>query len=236
MIYARQGNPEYQESPLYLLPDCFPDNIAVCGNRDYEERLSEVFERVRKVLEEEELDDAIHDITKHRGGYWCDYYKNVTEVINDLLPPEKGKYSTQDIHALKMFVNKYPESRSYEKEDIICSVLSIVTKRDWDHRTIRGVTQSDWNEIYYPVNEWNDKKLDNFETMYWNTGSEWCIHDGDAEPETPEDIEGYWIYCCSWNEEGVRKEIANACGVSESDVVMYKYVGERYMPIYELAS
>ena len=67
MIYARQVEPENQESPIFL-PLLFPDNIAVCGNRDYEERLPEVFERVHKVLEDEELDDAICDITKHRGG------------------------------------------------------------------------------------------------------------------------------------------------------------------------
>lgn len=47
-IYAKQVAPEYQESPLFL-DDFFPDDIAVCGNRDFKERCPEVFQRVREV-------------------------------------------------------------------------------------------------------------------------------------------------------------------------------------------
>lgn len=108
--------------------------------------------------------------------------------------------------------------------------------REWNHKTIRGNAQGDWNEIYYPVDEWDEKSLDEFETMYFNEGSEWCIHDGNEEPQAPEDIEGYWMYCCSWDEVGIRREIANACGVPENEVVMYKYAGELREDVYELAS
>lgn len=31
-VYARQISPEYQESPLFMGEEFFPDNIAVCGN------------------------------------------------------------------------------------------------------------------------------------------------------------------------------------------------------------
>lgn len=48
--FARQISPEYQESPLFLGEDFFPDNIAVCGNRDYCEHLPATFEKVREVL------------------------------------------------------------------------------------------------------------------------------------------------------------------------------------------
>lgn len=47
-IYAKQIAPEYQESPLFL-DDFFPDDIAVCGNRDYKERCPELFKIVRAV-------------------------------------------------------------------------------------------------------------------------------------------------------------------------------------------
>ncbi len=235
MIYARQCDPRYQESPIFS-PNCFPDNIAVFGNRDYWEHIPEVVKRVYEVLEEEDLDDAICDITKHRGGYWCDYYKNVTEVINDLLPSENGKYSNRDIHAIKMYVNRYPESRGFEKENILCSVLGIVTKKVWKHKTISGTMQCEWNEVYYPADEWSDKDLRDFEVMYFDYGSEWCIYNGDDEPETPEDIDGSWLYCCSLTEDGIRREIAEFCEAPESEVVMYRYAGERRQDVYELAS
>lgn len=43
--FARQISPEYQESPLFLGEDFFPDNIAVCGNRDYREHLPQPLKR-----------------------------------------------------------------------------------------------------------------------------------------------------------------------------------------------
>lgn len=41
-IYAKQVNPEYQESPIFY-DGCFPDNIAVCGNRDFNRHCPEIF-------------------------------------------------------------------------------------------------------------------------------------------------------------------------------------------------
>ena len=55
-IYAKQVPPEYQESPLFLGDEFFPDDIAVCGNRDYMEHCPEVFERVYTVLSAGEFD------------------------------------------------------------------------------------------------------------------------------------------------------------------------------------
>lgn len=43
-IYARQINPEYQESPLFMGDEFFPDNIAVCGNCDYRSHKPEQIE------------------------------------------------------------------------------------------------------------------------------------------------------------------------------------------------
>ena len=60
-VYCRQVAPEYQESPLYY-DDMFPDNIAVCGNRDYKERLPEVFKRAREALTSGELAEAVEDV------------------------------------------------------------------------------------------------------------------------------------------------------------------------------
>lgn len=94
-VYAKQVAPEYQESPLFI-DGFFPEDIAVCGNRDYMEHCPEVFERVYTVLSVGELAEVL----EYRNG-WKDWYKNITEAITDYLPPEKAKYSTKDIGALK---------------------------------------------------------------------------------------------------------------------------------------
>lgn len=58
-VYARQIAPEYQESPLFMGEEFFPDNIAVCGNRDYTSHKPKLFEKVQTVLEQGELAEVL---------------------------------------------------------------------------------------------------------------------------------------------------------------------------------
>ena len=62
-----------------------------------------------------------------------------------------------------------------------------------------------------------------FETMYFNTGSEWIIHDEENTPEGPEDISGYSCYIVADTEEGIRKELAAVAGCAPSDIVMWAF-------------
>lgn len=155
-IYAKQIAPEYQESPLFL-DDFFPDNIAVCGNRDFKERCPEVFQRVREALENGELAEALEDV--ETGGYYSEWYKNATQAINDLLPADKAKYSTKDVHELKRLIAEYAKCSRSDEDSILCAVLSIVTGETWDYKQICGCCQGDWNNVYYPVAQWSYEAL-----------------------------------------------------------------------------
>ena len=228
-IYAKQVSPEYQESPLFLGDEFFPDNIAVFGNRDYKEHCPDFINKVWEVLRQGELADVLENVKE-----WADWYKNATEAINDYLPPEHGgRYSTNAIHALKNYAIDFsscPCSREYE---ILCKVLSIVTGKNWDHRMISGCCQSDWNYIFYPVDEWTRERIEVFETEYFNTGTEWIVHDEDTNPESPEEISGFSIYCVSWDTEGIKKEIAGAVPDGDpADVVLYEFAGYSRTAIY----
>lgn len=134
-VYVRQIEPEYQESLLFLF-ECFPDNIVVTGNRDYNSHTTPLYDRVRDTLDNGELAEALDDI--RNGGYYSSFYKNAMEAVNDLLPSEKGKYSTRDIHALKGLVKAYMEAGSREENNIICKVLSLVSGSPWGWAIIRG--------------------------------------------------------------------------------------------------
>lgn len=227
MIYAKQIDPEDQESPLFM-DYVFLESVVVCGNRDYKERTTDVFERVKRALESCDIPYEIEKVTD---------YKNATEVINDMLPPEKTrkKYSTKDIHKLKELVSEYSTCNRRDENALLCKVMSIVTGKKWDYKTIRGTCQSDWNYIYYPVDEWDDEGLNNFETEYFNTGSEWIVDDEDYNPKEskPLDISGYCIYCHSWDNDGIRKEIADSAGVKPEEVVLYGFTGYTRIPQYE---
>lgn len=222
-VYAKQVPPEYQESPLFLGDEFFPDNIAVFGNRDYKEHCPDFINKVREVLRQGELADVLENIKE-----WADWYKNATEAINDYLPPEHGgRYSTNAIHALKNYVIDFSSCSCSCEYEILCKVLSIVTGKRWDKRTIRGCCQSDWNYIFYPVDEWAREQIEVFEIEYFNTGTEWIVDDGEFDPEndSPLNINGYSVYCTSWSNEGIQKEIADAEGIDPADVVLYAFEG-----------
>ena len=228
-IYARQISPEYQESPLFIGDEFFPDNIAVFGNRDYVEHLPEIVQRVREILNNGELADILENVK-----VWGDWYKNATEAITEYLPPESGKrYSTNAIHALRELTVNFSRCRSCEEDGIFCKVLSIVTGKKWDYSTIRGCCQGDWQEVFYPVDEWDKAALEAFEVQYFNTGSEWIVHDEAESPESPDEINGFSVYCIGWNTDAIKAEIAEAAGGSPEEVVLYQFSGYSRTPIYE---
>ena len=208
-IYAKQIDPKYQESTLFLGDGFFSDHIAVFGNQDYEEHCPDFINKVWEVLRQGELADVLENIKE-----WADWYKNVTEAINDYLPPEHGgRYSTNAIHALKKYVIDFSSCPCNREYEILCKILSIVTGEKWDYQTIRGCCQGDWNYIFYPVDKWTTEQIKAFEAEYFNTGTEWIIDNGCS------------IYCTSWNDEEIRKEIACAEGVDPADVVLYWFDG-----------
>lgn len=130
MIYCKQIPPEYQDSLLFDDEGMGPDYINVTGNRDYISRTSPLFDRVYNALENGELAEALDDIKN--GGYYSSFYKNATQAINDLLEPDKARYSTRDIHALKELVNAYKEAGSREENNILLQGLSVVTAVNGD--------------------------------------------------------------------------------------------------------
>lgn len=232
-IYAKQINPVYQESYLFDDDGMGTDYINVCGNKDYKQRTSTLFDRVKECLDAGELASDIEAITE-KSSYAI--YENVTEAINNQLWRDDGKsYSTRQIGKLKKLVLQYSECSSSEEDQILVDVLSIVTGEEWDCKEIHGCCQGEWNNVYYPVEKWTEEMLEAFEIMYFNTGSEWIVHEGSTEPTSPEEIEGCACYCVSWDDEGIKKEIAEAAGGNVEDVVLYKYSGSVSIPTYQVA-
>lgn len=233
-IYVRQVNPEFQGRGIFDNELNGVEHINVCGNTDYKEHTSNVFKRVKSALDNGELAEAIKDI--ETDGYYSSFYKTITEVFNDLLKRNDGKnYSRRQIGKLKQLILKYDDCKSSEQDHLLVDVLSIVTGEEWDYKMIYGNRQSDWNTVYYPVQYWTKESLEAFEIIYFNTGSEWIIHDGDMEPTSPEEIDGLTCYCVSWNDDGIKKELAEAAGGNAEDVILYKYRESTCISTYKIA-
>ena len=116
----------------------------------------------------------------------------------------------------------------------MCAVLSIVTGEEWSCKQIRGCCQPEWNCIFYPVAQWSKEAIEEFEVEYFNTGTEWIVDDGDFDPESdiPENINSCSVYCTAWNEDGIKKQIADGEGLDMEDIVLYAFEGYAKTPLY----
>ena len=207
-IYAKQIPLEYQESPLFM--GDWPENVFVFGNKwltDHAGRL-------------EDIKQALEDICDVCNGWSC--YSKLSDVIP--ARDDGREYTRQERLTLARLAQNYQEY-SYNSDDenaLFCDVLELITGQKYESATIRGCSQGDWQEIIYPA-KYGREWLDNFETEYFNTGTEWIIHDENTEPDGPEDINGFSCYCHGWRTEDIKKEIADAYGAPGADVVLYEF-------------
>lgn len=231
-IYARQVNPEFQYSPVL---DCLPfEDMALCGNRDYKEHLPEIFSHVRNVLDAGELAEILVDIAA--GDVDPDFqYTDAADAVDEYLHPDgRGPYTPDEIETLSAAVVAYGCTNYGPAEEIhLCTALSVVTGHKWDYRTIRGSSQGEWQNVFFRADVWTGEALAAFEVEYFNTGSEWIVQDDGETPATPDDVEGFSLYCIAWDVDGIRAEIANAAGCKPEEVTMYKWAGVRRADMFE---
>lgn len=232
-VYAKQMNPAYQESPLMLFDEWPDGDMVIDGNRHYHSRTIWEYDKIKADFDnmaEEWIEDGSYwefdgkNMTKHSKPHTI----TVMEILNDYgFKRNDGKpWTTNQRHEWKLLMEG---TDVRDDDDLIPKALELMTGHKWKSGTIRGCCQGDWQDVYYRVDRWNKKSLEAFETEYFNTGSEWMIHEPDfadvEEPEDPEDINGFTCYCVSWNEDGIREEIASAAGCKPEDVVMYVWDG-----------
>lgn len=229
-IYARQIPPEYQESPLFNgdMPE-----IELFGNGSYSRRVSDLFDRLPQILDD--LADEWEDFQAGRSMYRaCDSW---AKSLAHFAPPQGRPEYTREERAKTWpeLLNRYSRIPARLENSFYCTVLHLITGRAWDWCTLRGCCQGDWQYCIYPADDWDGDSLERLEAEYFNTGSEWIIHDGQEAPESPEDIDGYCVYCTGWNDDLIRKEITDAAGGRPEDVKLYKFTGYARIAEYEEA-
>lgn len=228
-IYAKQVPPENQESPLLTTIHDWPENVYTFGNPHYISR-DEDLQRVRAGLEEAA---SVLDYMEEGRPY----YTSWEAALNCLLEPwtDRGQYTRAERKQWMNLCRRFTDCKGYEENDILCDALELISGEMWEYSTIRGCCQGDWQEVIYPA-IYGERWLKYFETEYFNTGSEWIVHDEDTAPESPEDISGYSVYCYGWNNEQIRAEIAEAVGGSAEDIVLYSFRGWARSASYEEVS
>lgn len=226
-IYARQVPPEYQESPLFWNDDV---NAEIFGNRDYRGITSALFDRLPGML-----DDLATVWENIQAG--DDNGANWAEELANLVPPEgRPEYTREERRdAWPNLLKQYENCNHRYINSIYCTALHLITGRAWDWCTLRGTCQGDWQYCIYPADEWNGASLERLEAEYFNTGTEWIVHEGQVAPDSPEDVDGYSVYCTGWNDNQIRQEIADAAGGSPEAVTLYKFRDFRRIAEWEEA-
>lgn len=115
---------------------------------------------------------------------------------------------------------KAAEDYCSEKNDVDdhAAVLTAMTGKKYEKRTLCGSCQSDWADMYYPIDDWDEERLKKFEADYWNTGTGFSV-------ESPNDDDPRYVYCYGYNEETIRKEIAEAVKANPADVGLHVISG-----------
>lgn len=232
-VIARQIPPEYQESPFEYCDKSYYYGIIIRGNRDFVEFYGE------------ETDDFVTVEETLEDGYACDFlisvengddevtYKNAREVIEDYFPRKDEKpYNDSEIKTLSDAVLNFADTCTQDDEDeIIFEILRLWRGQEWEKRTICGSAQSEWNTIYYKKSEWSKESLERIEAEYFNTGDEWLVRFSDQEEDDCE----YSQYTTAWNDDGIKKEIADDAGVLPEEVQLEKFSGWARSATYEIA-
>ena len=226
-IYARQIPPEYQESPLYWdynrkdgldLSDFWPE-ITLTGNRDFCGYKTPLFEDAEKI--DEAADEWIN------GKEWTGEAVRIVDALRDYgIEKQNGKnWSPRELGQWKRLFQSWDRNPwdCRDAEDRIVAALELMTGRKWDVVTLRGCSQGDYIDCYYPRDKYSRKALDILETEYFNTGEEWTVYDGD--PDENPDADHFSMYVYSWKDDEKRQEIADAAGGDAADVELHEFTG-----------
>lgn len=242
-IYARQCDPEYQDSTLYCDFENY-ENIIISGNKYYKDYVAEDISDILTELDSGELAELVEAFNcygKNASNYaWTLGYNNVSQLINDRLPRCGGKYTTRQIHELRDLIPSYYNELCGDKSrQMLLRILELITGDKWAEHTIKGCCQGDWQDVLYDCARYDRDDIKVLECLYFNTGTEWTVmedYDGDEAEIDPEDIIGFGMYTVSWSDENIKREIADACGgdIDPSDVVLFEWSGYRRTATYKI--
>lgn len=216
-IYARQVPPEYQESPLQMCEE-YPEYTFIFGNRHFFGHRAEEIDAIREALEAIAGDLYCIKNRAHEDDEVC-------KIVRDHFPGRDvgGGYGVHDCVKLAGLALEFCDSPHDRAEEygIIADALAVMHREPFTACLLHGCCQGDWQYCIYPAS-YGDSFRDTLAAEYFNTGTEWIIHEGDDAPEEPEDIDGYSMYCTSYDP---RVEIADAHGVQPEEVQLYEFDG-----------
>lgn len=205
--YAVQVPPAEQESDF---DDIEKEAVVFYGNRDFvsvgEGLLQNCLEQWDDAAETQDFDDP--------------------EKRDKLLAREFPKAKPADLRTIVSLYDRGQDGTSEFRR----LILSVATGSEYDYLQIKGNVQREWQDVYFPVDEWSDDMIMDLGIRYFNNGSAWfCVDAGDAEAEDPEQIwksqDGFYHYSTEWKDEKIRQELADNVGCNPEYLKMFPFAG-----------
>ena len=216
MVIAKQVPPEHQESPFEFESDSFElyyPGVILTGNRNLFDHITDEYDLVVNGLYDAQ--DEIHAL-----GDEDSVYSNEYEVITDFFPPvNKDEYSVEDI---EKWIRLLVVANNCQNNAYIAEALSLMTGCKYEHTTIRGCCQSDWQFMFYPSDQYGENFVKEFEVEYFNLGSEWVVDD-----------EHCYIHASGYDMEEVRDELCRVYGLSPDEIQLLRFEGWKKTATYE---
>ena len=211
MLKARQVPFDEQQSPFY---DDYEELIYIAfdGNTDYRSRYSDEYSQVKYFLA--------------NCLPFADNFKEneIEEIVNENLDA-RGVLPLDKTKEIWEVLKKYDYTLiSYSKA--VVDILSIWTDSPWEYCTIRGCSHGEWQNVYYDTAYYPPKDIERIQMDYFNLGTQWEVLDEDGD-------EYYNVYCYSYNDNDLKKEIANSIGKDVSEISFEKFVDYKRVPVFE---
>lgn len=164
--YAVQVPPEEQESDF---DDIEKVGVVFFGNKDFtsegEDLLQKGLRQWEDIVEMPEFDDPKKRDKLLSGGFSKALPADLDALVSLY---DNGKDNTSEFRRL---------------------ILSAATGSEYDYLQVKGDVQREWQDVYFPVDEWSVDMIRDLGIRYFNNGSAWfCVDAEDVESDDPKEI------------------------------------------------
>lgn len=207
VIYAKTLNPETFDWRIYDIREDEYNMLIIDGGREFMDVDNNEYLKAIK--------EAYNDYNSSSLEYY--YHNSIAEFVKDILPKKENgkKYTPKEIHDIEKYL------KEEDLHTIICKCLSIITGKKYVWTALRGSSQGDYVEAYYPTT-YSMKYIEFVEAWYFGTGTEIMVHDSDNEVHEESDIEGFTFYTASYKINDLKEEIKAELGYKKEDNVRVK--------------
>ena len=230
-IYAVQVNPEHKETPFDIMryTENEFDGIIIDGNKNYCSIKTPLYEDIEEAIEKNnELYNLVDTIEEEKT------VDEQIEAAKYFFPGYNLSYDQLDM-IYRAFKN-FNEANGYYTDDLKKDLLTALSGKQYVIKTIRGCCQSDYNFLYYPMDEYPEETINNIEIEYFNTGEEYSLYYSEKENLTIEQVKAlhdpdYFYGHCYKNTDQI-KEISEYTGTDISNITLFTISGHKTIETY----